>query len=88
MQQVDTNRVRADLLDIELDLVTTFLRIARASPVAETRRRNYTHAREAYQMAGRYRSLIKVSARVDRAIELKFRDAEVELAAARSLHDH
>ena len=71
-----------ELMATELDLAATFLRIARTSPNAETRRRNRAYAQEAYAMAVRYWSGLVTSPEVNQAIEEKFSEVKGDLEAA------
>ena len=88
MDSLDPRRLGTDLMVIELDLVGTFLRLARTSPNAETRKRNQTYAREAYQVACRYRSRLILPPELNRVIRAKFSEAEAELGIAASVSDY
>ena len=81
MASADFDRTRVEMVLTELDLVTTFLRIARTSPKVETRRRNRKHAWEAYTMAHRYWLQVPASREITRAVEERFAEATEQLQA-------
>ncbi len=79
---LDLVRTGAHLVLIELDLVETFLRIARTSPNPETRKRNLSYAREAYETARRYLSRTLASPDMLRGFAEQFSGAKEELLLA------
>ena len=81
MAHRDLGDTRAELISVILDLVATFLKIARTSQSNETRRRNQTHARKAYELARRYLSQAPDSPEMFRGFEKRFSETREELEA-------
>lgn len=82
MDHSSTGRICAEQVVIELDLVQTFLRIARTAPDPQARLRNHTYAREAYRMADQYYSRLATPPEVKRTMEHAFAEARADLEAA------
>jgi len=83
MRSIDFQQLRVNLALIELDLVGTFLRVARQSSNAQARQRNRVYARQAYLMARHYATALPP--KMNRGIGDRLVEAKNELEDAGEL---
>lgn len=66
-------QVRAEFIEVELDLATTFSQIALSSGDREKIERNEAHAQEAHESALRFWSTVQIGEPLQREIEEKLK---------------
>jgi hypothetical protein len=78
----NANQTGVDLLLVDLDLALTFMDVAAASHIEETRRRNHHKARTAYDTVARLLGKLTPDAGQRQAIDARVADLKRRLQAA------